>query len=426
MQRDATKQLEEWRRSSLPKPLVLEGARQVGKTWLVSDFGERSFERFVRVDFEDRRDLQHLFEPDFDEKRILRTLRIATGTSIEPGRTLLFLDEIQQANRGVTALKYLRERCPGLHIVAAGSLLGVAMHRGESFPVGQVDFLRLFPLSFREFLRACGHRELADAVAAREWDVLAPFEARLNDLLRNYLYVGGMPEAVASFARNDDLTAVRKVQSNLLAAYGNDFSKHIPPHLLARVRLVWNGLPGELAKENRKFRYADLKTGGRSKDFEEAIDWLSAAGLVRRVRRVAKPALPLAAYEEEKAFKLFGLDTGLVAAMAGLRAETVLDGNRIFEEFKGALTEQFAYQQFASRPLERIAYWANERSTAEVDFLLQDEGRIVPVEIKSGDNLRSKSLRFFCETFSPGKAVRASIAPFRDQGWMENVPLWAL
>lgn len=426
MKRSALDKLFSWKDSSRRKPLILEGARQVGKTWIVKEFARLGFDDFAIVDFEDRRELQSLFEPDFDTRRILSSLRIATGSAIEPGRTLLFLDEIQQAPRGVTALKYIREKVPDLHVIAAGSLLGVALHKGESFPVGNVDVLKLHPMSFAEFLSGVGDELLADSVLERRWDVLRPFEGRLLERLKTYFFVGGMPEAVSVFAQTGDFAQVKAVHVGLAAAYGNDFSKHIPASLLPRVRMVWEGLVAQLSKENRKFKYADIKKGGRAKDFEEAIEWLVSAGLIHRVRRVGKPGIPLSAYEDESSFKLFGVDIGILAAMGGLRPETILEGSRIFEEFKGALAEQFVLQQLVSREPERICYWTNERSTAEVDFLVQTAERIVPIEVKSGENLRSKSFRLFCETYKPDSAIRTSPAFHRDQGWMENIPLWAM
>lgn len=426
MKRMALEKLLAWRDSPRRKPLILEGARQVGKTWLVKEFAKRAFADFAMVDFEDHRELRNMFESDFDVRRIISSLGIATGKKIEPGRTLLFLDEIQHAPRGVTALKYIREKLPELHVVAAGSLLGVALHKGESFPVGNVDFLRLFPMSFSEFLVATGDGQLAKSVVEKDWETIRPFENILVDRLKSYLFVGGMPEAVDVFVKTGDCRAVRAVHATLAMSYGNDFSKHIPPILLSRVRMVWDGLAGQLAKENRKFKYADLKKGGRAKDFEEAIEWLVAAGLAYKVARVGKPGIPISAYEDRSAFKLFCLDVGLMAAMAGLRAETILEGNRLFEEFKGSLTEQYVLQQLVSQEPDGIAYWTNDRSTAEVDFLVQTQDRVVPIEVKSGENLRAKSFKLFCETYKPEKAFRASLAFYRNQGWMENLPLWAL
>ena len=426
MKRNRLEDLIDWKTSPIRKPLILQGARQVGKTWLLQEFGRTCFNRCAYVNFEDHRELQTLFADNFDIERIVSACQIVTRQTIIDGETLLVLDEFQEAPNGLAALKYFAEKRPELHVVAAGSLLGLALHRGESFPVGKVDFMHLAPLSFREFLSALGEESLANAIRTRDWSLLKPFDGKLQSFLKTYLYVGGMPEAVEVYCKARDFALVRQIQNRLLLAYEGDLSKHAPTEQIPRIQLVWRSLLAQLARENRKFKYAELKHGGRAKEFELAIQWLVDAGLVHRVPRVSKPDVPLAAYADASAFKLFGLDVGLLAAMGALPPSVILNGSEIFEEFKGALTEQYVLEQLVAAGCAGISYWSNDRSTAEVDFLIQKDSNVVPIEVKTAENLRSKSFRLFCETHRPKCAVRASLAFYKNQGWMENLPLWAI
>jgi predicted AAA+ superfamily ATPase len=426
MKRERLADLIQWKVSPHRKPLLVRGARQVGKTWLLQEFGRTAYPRCVYINFEDAPRLQSLFADDFDIDRILRIIQIEVKTKIVPEETLLIFDEIQSADRAITSLKYFCEKAPQIHLVAAGSLLGVALHKHHSFPVGKVDFLDLEPLSFREYLQAVGEGDLADRLDAFDWPVVTSFKARLIDHLRRYLFVGGMPEAVSVDVESGDLEAVRLVQRRLLNAYEADFSKYAPTALVPRIRMVWQGIPTQLAKESRKFIYGALRDGGRAKEFEQAIQWLLDCGLIVKCGRVEKPGMPLAAYQNLAAFKLFLVDVGLLSAQTGLDSRTLIDGNRIFEEFKGALTEQFVLQQLRHLQADFIGYWTNEKNTAEVDFLLQAEGLVIPIEVKAGESLQAKSFKFFCEKYRPEMAIRTSLSDYREEPWMTNLPLYAI
>lgn len=426
MKRERLADLIRWKESPHRKPLLMRGARQVGKTWLLQEFGRTAYPKCVYINFEDAPRLQSLFSDDFDIDRILRIIQIEFKTKIVPEETLLIFDEIQSADRAITALKYFCEKAPQFHLAAAGSLLGVALHKHLSFPVGKVDFLDLEPMSFREYLHAVGEGDLADRLDARDWAVVTPFKARLTDHLKRYLFVGGMPEAVSAYVENGDLEEVRRIQRRLLDAYETDFSKYAPTAWVPRIRMVWNSLPSQLAKENRKFLYGALREGGRAKEFELAIQWLLDCGLAIKCCRVEKPGMPLVAYQNMAVFKLFMVDVGLLSAKTGLDSRTLIEGNRIFEEFKGALTEQFVLQQLRHAQADFIGYWTNEKNTAEVDFLLQAEGLVIPIEVKAGESLQSKSFKFFYEKYHPEMAIRTSLSDYREEPWMINLPLYAI
>ena len=426
MKRDRWNDLIRWKESPHRKPLLIRGARQVGKTWLLQEFGRTAYSRCVYVNFEDAPRLRALFADDFEVDRILRILQIEFKTKIVPGETMLIFDEIQSADRAITSLKYFCEKAPQLHLAAAGSLLGVALHEHVSFPVGKIDFLDMEPMSFFEYLHAVGEGELVDLLDGRDWSAIAHFKTRLTDHLKHYLFIGGMPEAVSVYAESGDFDAVRQIQRRLLDAYETDFSKHAPVAWVPRIRMVWNSIPSQLGKENRKFLYGALKEGGRAKEFELAIQWLLDCGLVTKCCRVEKPGMPLAAYQNLASFKLFMLDVGLLAAKTGLDRRTIIDGQRIFEEFKGTLTEQFVMQQLRHLSADFIGYWANAKSTAEVDFLLQIEGRVIPIEVKAGESLQSKSFKVFCEKYRLKPAVRTSLSDYREESWMTNLPLYAI
>ena len=424
MKRDLYKSLLHWKNATNRKPLILQGARQVGKTWLMKEFGKNEFEQVVYLNFESSERLKSLFVPDFDIKRILSIIEIEVNHKIQPDQTLLIFDEMQEAEKGLTALKYFCEQAPEYYLVAAGSLLGVSLQKNTSFPVGKVDFLRMYPLSFFEFLENSGQNLLKEHLEAQNWQVIEVFHDKLVDLLRLYYFIGGMPEAVNSYINHNDLREVRAIQEKILIGYENDFAKYAPIEVVPKIRLVWHTLISQLAKENRKFIYGQIKKGARAKDFETAINWLSDAGMVLKVSLVEKPAIPLNAYTDIDVFKLFLLDIGLLNALAKVDPKILLEKNNILIEFKGALTEQFVAQQL--KISHELYYWTATNATAEIDFLIQSQNGIIPIEVKAEENLKSKSLKVFVEKYKPGTAIRCSMSPFREQDWMTNVPLYGV
>ena len=427
MKRDALQSLLAWKQKKDRKPLIIRGARQTGKTWLMKEFGRTCFKETVYINFESETRFKQLFEENYSVERIINTIQLHIGKTIDAGNTLLVFDEIQAVKGGLTSLKYFCEEAPQYAIVAAGSLLGISLHQDQSFPVGKVNFLDLHPLSFGEFLQACGKGGLRQTIEKREWETLAVFHDELLSYMRTYLYVGGMPEAVQKWIDSGDYAAVREVQSDILTSYQADFSKHAPHTQVPRINMVWNSLPAQLAKENKKFIYGVLREGARAKDFELAIMWLHDCGLVLKSHRVSAPRLPLNAYQDMQVFKLFMVDVGLLCAQSGIEARILLDGNRIFTEFKGALTEQFVMQELTCSSCDYIGYWTNERSTAEVDFVVQKEGVVIPIEVKAGENLRSRSFTLFCNTFEPERAYKVSaLAHQAPASAIENIPLYGI
>ena len=426
MVRDKMSDLVAWKNRVGRKPLVVRGARQVGKTWLMKEFGHSHFEKVLYVNFEKTKRFQSLFEMDFDIKRVQIALQAETGIRITPENTLIILDEIQSAPSALNALKYFCEDAPELYIIAAGSLLGVALHAQTSFPVGKVEFMDLYPMSYYEFLNAMGEKDILEILQSNDWELITTFKSKYIELLRQYYFVGGMPEAVSVFTRDYDFRAVRYVQKNILDAYEQDFSKHAPVELIPRIRMVWNSIPSQLAKENRKFVYGVLKGGARAKEFELAIEWLVNCGQVHKVFRTSKPSIPLKAYEDRSAFKIYLVDIGLLAAMGDIDVRTLLKGNDIFNEFKGAITEQFVLQQLVNDSNNAIFYWTAERSTAELDFLIQNSGNVVPLEVKAEENLQAKSLKVFSQKYSPQISIRTSMSDYRKQEWLINLPLYAI
>lgn len=426
MRRDKMDELDAWKNRINRKPLIVRGARQVGKTWLIKEFAKTNFNNYVYVNFEESEHLQDVFASDFDVNRILKVLEIHSKSRIIEGETLIIFDEIQEAPKGLTSLKYFNENAPGYHIIAAGSLLGVSLHQHVSFPVGKVDFIDLQPMSFNEFLLAIGENGLNDLVKSKDWETLSVFKNKLNDLLKYYLFIGGMPEAVDIFIQTGDLDQVRFVQNRILKSYQGDFSKHAPYEIIPRILMVWQSLVAQLSRENKKFVYGIMKEGARAKDFELAIQWLCDAGLMYKVFRVSKPELPLNAFQDLSAFKLFLHDVGLLVAMTGLDAKSIIEGNSLFLQFHGALAEQYVFQQLNNQDDRYIGYWTNDRSTSEIDFLIQTNGKVIPVEVKSGENLRSKSFKQFCEKFQPDQAIRASMSDYKEEMWMTNIPLWSV
>lgn len=414
-----------WKQKKNRKPLIIQGARQVGKTWIMKEFGKRYFQTVIYINFDNNPRMKNVFEEDFDVKRIISALKIEHGKNFNSDDTLLIFDEVQEVPKALSALKYFHEDAPEYAIVAAGSLLGIALHQGTSFPVGKVDFLQLYPLNFKEFLMAMGQEQLAELLSKQDEKLISSFSSKYVDYLKKYYYVGGMPEVVQSFVDNDDYFEVREIQKNLLKYYEEDFSKHAPKETVPRIQMVWNSIPGQLAKENRKFIYGMIREGARAKDFELAIQWLMDCGLIHKSYRIKKPDMPLKAYVEMNSFKMFLSDVGLLAAMGDLPVKVLLEGNRIFEEFKGALTEQFVAQELVSYGKE-LYYYSTENSSGEIDFVIQQSTYCIPIEVKAEENLRAKSLRAFCDKYHPEIAIRSSMSNYKEQEWMKNVPLYAL
>jgi hypothetical protein len=426
MKRDRFAELILWKENQRRKPLILRGARQTGKTWLLKEFGRTYFREIVYVNFEESTNLQSIFKSDFDITRIITVLQIYSQKVISAEDTLIVFDEIQSAENGITSLKYFCENAPQYYLIAAGSLLGMGLHSKVSFPVGKVDFMDLRPMTFSEFLMALKEDALAESIRKKDWATLSLFHDKLIEHLKYYLYVGGMPEVVNVFSETRDWEQVRKVQIQILNSYEADFSKHTPTEIVPRVRMVWQSIPAQLAKENKKFVYGVIREGARAKDFEIAIQWLVDCGLLIKIHRISKPGIPLIGYQDLSVFKLFLLDVGLLGAMAGIHISVLLSGNEVFTEFKGALTEQYVMQQLRIESNRYIGYWTNERSTSEVDFIVQDDGNIIPYEVKSGENLRAKSFRLFCEKYTPERAVRTALTPYREEDWMTNIPLYGI
>ena len=424
MDRFALEKLKQWKEKKNRKPLIIRGARQVGKTWLMKEFGRTCFKKTAYVNFDSNTRMRQVFEGDINIERMILAISAETGVSINSQDTLLIFDEVQEVPKALTALKYFCEEAPQYAIVAAGSLLGVAMHKGTSFPVGKVDFMDLYPLNFREFLCALGEERFVEILDSSDTDMVTMFKSKYMDRVREYYYVGGMPEVVQCYVDTKDFNEVREIQKNLLNYYQQDFSKHAEATLVPRLNLVWNSIPMQLAKENKKYIYGQVREGARAKDFELAIQWLMDCGLIHKVQRIKKPDLRLKAYVDLDAFKIYLLDIGLLIAMMDLDARVIIDGNRIFTEFKGALTEQYVLQQLIADLGVEAYYYSTEKSSGEIDFLLQGRSSILPLEVKAEENLRAKSLKAFCEKYHPAYAVRTSMSDYREQEWMTNIPLY--
>jgi predicted AAA+ superfamily ATPase len=425
MERKLLQKLLAWKNSSVRKPLVLRGARQVGKTWLMQEFGSKYFSDTVYVNFETSRSLRLLFEQGLDLPRIIQGLEIQVGKVIDPKNCLLIFDEIQECPDALTSLKYFQEQLPEYFIIAAGSLLGVALHKQTSIPVGKVEFLDLYPLSFSEFLEAIGEKPLASLLSNLDWSLISPFRENLIYHLRTYYFIGSMPEAVKTYSEKKDFLEVRVIQKRILDAYEQDFSKHAPSEVVPRIRMIWNSIPAQLAKENKKFIFAQLRKGARAKDFELAMEWLRDCGLIHKISRVSKPGLPLKAYEDFSAFKVYLLDVGILSAMVDLDVRSILEGNRLFTEFKGSLTEQFVMQELITAG-NTLYYWSAEKGVAELDFILQQQGTVVPLEVKAEENLKAKSLKVVFENYPETMPVRTSMSDFRKESWMTNFPLYVI
>ncbi len=426
MYRYAMENLREWKNRKNRKPLIIEGARQVGKTWLMKEFGRQEYTNTVYINFDSNSRMAELFSADLDINRILRGIEIYTGKKINSEDTLIIFDEVQEVPKALSSLKYFYEDAPEYHVISAGSLLGIALHGGTSFPVGKVEFMKLFPMSFREFLTATGKEQYVELLEQKDHQMISSFKQIYIDALKEYYYVGGMPEAVLSYSQAHDLEDVRNIQNMILAAYEQDFSKHAPVSIVPKIRMVWNSIPSQLAKENRKFIYGLLRKGARAKDYETAIMWLIDCGLIHKVSRITTPNLPLKAYEDLKAFKLYLVDIGLLGALAGLKQSALLDGNGMFVEFKGALTEQYVLQQLVTDPDIGIYYYTNDRGNCEIDFLIDDGDKVIPMEVKAELNLKAKSLKTYREKYLPEVAVRASMADYKENDGLVDMPLYMI
>lgn len=427
MKRYAFEQLKSWKENPNRKPLVIRGARQVGKTWLMREFAKECYAKVAYISFVDTPDAKNIFEGNYNLDNILLGLNVLTNVQITPNDTLIIIDEIQECERALNALKFFKENAPDYHIIAAGSLLGVAVRQKQfSFPVGQVDFLNLYPLSFCEFLDAIGENKLSELILDKNWAVLQNFQDKCINLLKQYMFVGGMPEAVKSFATNKDMAEVRRLQNAIISGYKEDFSKYTESYNVPKINAVWNSLPTQLAKENKKFTYKDVQKGARAREYEAAVEWLTLTGLVYKIHKITKPDLPISGYEEASAFKLYMIDTGLLCAKAMLDAKTIIEGNKIFEEFKGALTEQYVLQELKIKDNLPITYWGTDNGTAEIDFVIQDKDMVIPIEVKATVNLKAKSLASYRQKYEPIKAVRTSLAGFEENNGLFNIPLYMI
>ena len=426
MYRIAIEKLYRWKESRRRKPLIIQGARQVGKTWLMKEFGRSAYRDMVYINFDSNSRMAELFASDLNTDRLIMGIELYAGKKIDPDSTLLIFDEVQEVPRALSSLKYFYENAPQYHIICAGSLLGIALHEGTSFPVGKVDFLELYPLSFREFLMAVTGIQFAKLLDSQDYKMITSFKQTYIEALKQYYFIGGMPEAVENFTEERDFYEVREVQKRILEAYEQDFSKHAPLEIVPKIRMVWNSIPSQLAKENKKFLYGLVREGGRAKEYETAIMWLCDCGLVYKIERVKGGGIPLKAYVDQKAFKLFVVDVGLLGCMTGLSPKILLDGNDLFTEFKGALTEQYVCQQLKTLENLSIYYYTNDRGSCEVDFVVDTGERTVPVEVKAEVNLKAKSLETYYEKYQPEISIRTSMADYRPEEWLMNLPLYAI
>lgn len=425
MFRNIIKQLQVWKNNERRKPLVLAGARQVGKTYILNAFGKQEYSNIAYINCDDNELVKDLFEQDYDMQRIILAIGAITNQTIEPGKTLIILDEIQELKRGLSALKYFYEKVPEYHVAVAGSLLGITMHRGESFPVGKVDILNIYPMTFDEFLLAKGRKQMADILKSKDWNTIKLLRNEFIKILREYYFVGGMPEAVNEFIATNDVVKVRKIQNDILYTYQKDISKHIPASESNRIHMVWHSMPSQLVKENKKFIYGVAKKGGRAKDFEVAIQWLMDAGLVYKAERVTEPKMPLKYYVDVTSFKLFLLDCGLLGAMSETPPASLLVAENGMEEAKGAFTENYVMSQLVATIDTSVFYYSND-AKLEIDFLIQQGSDIVPIEAKAEENVRAKSLSTFVANHPNLHGLRFSMSDYREQDWMTNVPLYAI
>ena len=426
VRRQALKNLLEWKGSANRKPLILNGARQVGKTWLLREFAKTAYKKEAYIVCRKNDLAKQVFARDFDIGRILRDLSALSKVDITPGDTLIVLDEVQDIPEAIEALKYFYEQAPEYHIAVAGSLLGISLHQGVSFPVGKVDELNVFPMNFMEFLDAVGEQQSLTLLESRDFDGIAPLHEKFVDLLRQYYFVGGMPEAVKLYVESKALQGVREIQKSILRGYEQDFSKHAPKDQVAKIKLVWKSIPSQLFKENKKFIYGVLRKGARATQYEEAIEWLVDSGLLYKVPRVSRPALPLSIYEELNIFKLYTLDVGLLGAMANTDSSQILIKSDLIADFNGGLAEQFILQQMKSKQIDPIYYHSTDDSRLELDFLIQSDGCLLPIEVKSGESVRSNSLSVLLQKTPGLRAIRYSLRPYKEQNFLTNIPLYAV
>lgn len=426
MYRIAIEKLKRWKESKNRKPLIIEGARQVGKTWLMKEFGKLYYSDIVYINFDSNSTMKELFDSDLNVERIILGLELYTGKKIDFNNTLLIFDEIQEVPKALSSLKYFCENAPEYHIVCAGSLLGIALHQGTSFPVGKVDFLKLYPLSFKEFLIATGNERFADLLDKQDYQMITSFKQKYSDALKTYYFVGGMPEVVQNFVLNKDYNEVRSIQKRIFLAYEQDFSKHAPNEIVPKIRMLWNNIPSQLVKENKKFIYGLVREGARAKDYETVIMWLSDCGLVHKVSRINAPNNPLKVYEDLKSFKLFVVDIGLLSCMVGLHQQVLLEKNDLFVEFKGALTEQYVCQQLKTIEDLGIYYYTNDRGSCEIDFIIDTGKQIIPVEVKAEINLKAKSLKTYQEKFTTKLSIRTAMTDFKKEETLINLPLYSI
>lgn len=422
MKREIYSELLKWKNDPDRRPLIMEGARQTGKTWIVKEFGRNEYDNMVYINCDNNADIEKVFV-DYDMERILRVLSAMSGEDIIPGKTLVFLDEIQEVDRGIASLKYFCENARDIHVIVAGSLLGISVHEGTGFPVGKVDSIKLYPMSFIEFLMAIGEGKTVDLFRSRRWNEISMLSNKLTELLRQYYYVGGMPAVVSAYASDKDINKVRKIQDGILSDYRRDFSKHVPANELSKVNMVWDSVLPQLAKENKKFIYGVLKQGARARDYEVAIQWLIDAGLVYKIERINKLDMPVNFYKDRTAFKLYILDVGLLGAMAHTGADKILVGNNGFKEYKGALTENYVAQEYMAAAGRELFYYVNDRASVEIDFVMESD-RVYPVEVKAETNLKSKSLKSVLDKYPDSTGWRFSMNDFKEQERITNIPLY--
>ena len=426
MERKELSTLLAWKLKKGYKPLIINGASQVGKTWLLKEFGKRHFDNVAYINLESNLALKTVLSGGFDLNRILTAIQIETNFKVVPGYTLLILDEIQAMPEALTALKYFHEQLPDLHIACAGSLLGIALSKKFSFPVGKVEFMDLFPLDFMEYLDAVGEGSISQLIRSQDWLLVKAFSQKIKDLLRQYYFIGGMPEVLASFVVDKDFAKAREIQQNILRSYELDFSKHAPAGIVPRIRMLWQAIPSQLAKENKKFIYKALKPGARSRDYELALHWLIDSGLIYKINNLSAIQVPLKFYEDRDSFKLYILDVGLLGALANIEIQSILQDHRVLQEYKGAMTEQYVLQQLISLQKSELYYWSPGRSQTEIDFVIEYKSKAWPVEVKSEENLHAKSLRVFYDKYHPITSFRTSMSDFRKESWLTNIPLFGI